>query len=56
MGSARHAAPDGLTVADLMQVTGMRRTWVYDRLHEHTTAGNAVQVGRGRWRATQSDP
>jgi S-DNA-T family DNA segregation ATPase FtsK/SpoIIIE len=47
----RHAPPEGLTVPDLMHATGMRRTWVYDRLHEHSTAGNAVQVSRGRWRA-----
>jgi S-DNA-T family DNA segregation ATPase FtsK/SpoIIIE len=47
----RHAPPEGLTVPDLMQATGMRRTWVYDRLHEHATARNAVQGGRGRWRA-----
>jgi S-DNA-T family DNA segregation ATPase FtsK/SpoIIIE len=50
----RQAPPEGLIVPDLMQATGMRRTWVYDRLHERATAGNAVQVGRGRWRA--ADP
>jgi S-DNA-T family DNA segregation ATPase FtsK/SpoIIIE len=45
-------APDhGLSVRDLMAATGMGRTWVYDRLQEHATAGRAIQVSRGRWLA-----
>jgi S-DNA-T family DNA segregation ATPase FtsK/SpoIIIE len=42
----------GTSVPDLMAATGMRRTWVYARLQEHAENGRAVQVSRGRWRAT----
>ena len=52
---ALHDAPDhGLTVPELMLQTGMRRTWIYDRLQSHATAGRARQVSRGRWRATDA--
>jgi S-DNA-T family DNA segregation ATPase FtsK/SpoIIIE len=44
------APDDGLTVPELMHLTGMRRTWVYDRLQAHATSGRAQQVARGRWR------
>lgn len=50
----RRAPAHGLSVRDLMATTGMGRTWVYDRLQEHTTAGRAVQVSRGRWLATSA--
>jgi S-DNA-T family DNA segregation ATPase FtsK/SpoIIIE len=45
------APDDGLTIPELIDVTGMRRTWVYDRLQTLATAGRAHQVTRGRWRA-----
>jgi len=45
------ATDDGLTVPELMHLTGMRRTWVYDRLQALATAGHARQVTRGHWRA-----
>lgn len=46
-------APDnGLSVPELMKITGMRRTWIYDRLQAHATGDRAQQVSRGRWRAT----
>jgi DNA segregation ATPase FtsK/SpoIIIE, S-DNA-T family len=45
----RRAPGHGLSIRDLMTATGMGRTWVYARLQEHTTAGRAVQVRRGRW-------
>ncbi|MFD1374228.1 FtsK/SpoIIIE domain-containing protein [Actinoplanes sichuanensis] len=45
------APADGLTVPELIDLTGMRRTWVYDRLQAHAAAGRARQVTRGRWRA-----
>ncbi|GGN75036.1 hypothetical protein GCM10010112_45830 [Actinoplanes lobatus] len=45
------APADGLTVPELIDLTGMRRTWIYDRLQAHATAGRARQVTRGRWRA-----
>ncbi|HZO64474.1 MAG TPA: FtsK/SpoIIIE domain-containing protein [Kribbellaceae bacterium] len=45
-------APDnGLTVPELMHLTGMRRTWVYDRLQALAAADRARQVTRGHWRA-----
>lgn len=50
--TALSQAPDsGLTVPELIRLTGMRRTWVYDRLQAHATAGRAHQVTRGHWRA-----
>ena len=50
--SALLAAPAaGLSLPDLMNVTGLGRSWVYARLHEHANAGRAYQVTRGRWRA-----
>jgi S-DNA-T family DNA segregation ATPase FtsK/SpoIIIE len=47
----RNAPENGVTVAELMQATGMKRSWVYDRLRQHADAGRAVQTTRGRWRA-----
>jgi len=34
-----------------MRLTGMSRPIHYRRLAEHTKAGRAAQVSRGRWRA-----
>lgn len=53
LAALREAPAGGLSAADLMRATGMRRTWVYERLQEHATAGYVVQVSRGRWRARQ---
>ena len=47
------APSEGSSVPELMTFTGMGRTWVYDRLQDHATGGRAVQISRGRWRATQ---
>ncbi len=52
----RQAPPEGCSVRNLMTATGMRRTWVYDRLQDHATDGRAVQVSRGRWRASHPEP
>ncbi|WP_433375105.1 FtsK/SpoIIIE domain-containing protein [Actinoplanes sp. CA-142083] len=50
--TALGTAPDeGLTIPELIDATGMRRTWVYDRLQALAAAGRALQVARGRWRA-----
>jgi S-DNA-T family DNA segregation ATPase FtsK/SpoIIIE len=46
-----NAPEEGLGIADLMRLTGMGRTWIYERLQAHTAAGQARQVARGRWRA-----
>jgi DNA segregation ATPase FtsK/SpoIIIE-like protein len=49
------APEEGISVPDLMQATGMGRSWVYYRLQEHAAAGRAVQVTRGQWRATPQE-
>ena len=44
-------APDeGITVPDLVTITGMSRRWVYYRLRELAAAGRVVQTARGQWR------
>ena len=54
--AALSLAPDqGISVADLMNATGMGRRWVYYRLRELAGAGQAVQIERGIWRATDHD-
>ena len=42
---------DGADVAELMRMTGMRRSTVYKYLAQLAEQGRAVQVGWGRWRA-----
>ncbi|MEV0231619.1 cell division protein FtsK [Nonomuraea sp. NPDC050786] len=49
--SLRQASDDGTSVGDLIRATGMRRTWVYQRLQELGHARQVEQVARGRWRA-----
>jgi DNA segregation ATPase FtsK/SpoIIIE, S-DNA-T family len=48
----RQAPDEGLSIKELMLITGMGRTWIYDRLQIHATTDRAAQVARGRWRAT----
>ena len=44
------AAPEnGITVRELINSTGMGRTWIYSRLQEHAAAGRVIQITRGRW-------
>ncbi len=38
----RQAPDEGVSIADLIHATGMRRSWVYQRLQ---------QAGRGGWQA-----
>ena len=49
------APPDGISVPDLMNVTGMSRPWIYLRLRELADQGQVIQVSRGRWRAVTDD-
>lgn len=49
------APPEGTTVPDLMDQTGMSRPWVYQRLSDMARTGHVIQVSRGRWRAS-GDP
>ncbi|HEU5157316.1 MAG TPA: cell division protein FtsK [Streptosporangiaceae bacterium] len=51
----RQASPEGLPVSLLIKITGMRRTWIYQRLQQHAADGTVTQVTRGRWRATTND-
>jgi S-DNA-T family DNA segregation ATPase FtsK/SpoIIIE len=45
-------APDGgLTVPELIDLTSMGRTWIYERLQSLAAAGRARQITRGHWRA-----
>jgi DNA segregation ATPase FtsK/SpoIIIE, S-DNA-T family len=50
----REAPDEGLTIPELIMTTGMQRTWIYLRLQQHARSDRAVQVSRGRWRATDS--
>ena len=49
------APPDGISVPDLMAVTGMSRPWIYLRLRDLADQGHVIQVSRGRWRAVADD-
>jgi S-DNA-T family DNA segregation ATPase FtsK/SpoIIIE len=46
------APAEGADIAELMNASGMNRTTLYRHLIEHARAGRAVQVSRGRWRAS----
>jgi hypothetical protein len=49
------APEEGADVAELMRVTRMSRPTLYRRLAAHARAGRAIQVSRGRWRATTTE-
>jgi S-DNA-T family DNA segregation ATPase FtsK/SpoIIIE len=49
------APPEGISVPELMKVSGMSRPWVYRRLAMHFRAERVTQVSRGRWRATRDE-
>ena len=38
-----------------MRASGMNRTTLYRHLIDHSRAGRAVQVSRGRWRAAGTE-
>jgi len=49
---ALYAAPEeGTDVAELMRITGWKRTKLYRHLQQHAEAGRAIRVSGGRWRA-----
>jgi FtsK/SpoIIIE family len=53
---ALSAAPaEGASIADLMRSSGMNRTTLYRHIIDHSRAGRAVQVSRGRWRAAGTE-
>ena len=46
------AAPEeGSDIAELMRITGWKRTKLYRHLRQHAEAGRAIRVSGGRWRA-----
>ena len=45
------AGPEGVSVTELLAVTGMTRPTLYRHLQTHAKAGRAIQVARGHWRA-----
>jgi predicted DNA-binding transcriptional regulator AlpA len=47
------APPDGITIREIVAVTGMSRPWAYYRLTELAASGRAVRTGRARWGTTQ---
>jgi S-DNA-T family DNA segregation ATPase FtsK/SpoIIIE len=51
----RDASDDGADVAELMRMTGMRRSTVYKYLAQLAGQGRAIQVGWGRWRASNPE-
>jgi S-DNA-T family DNA segregation ATPase FtsK/SpoIIIE len=44
------ATDEGVSVPELVAITGMSRRWIYYRLRELAAAGRAVQTTRGLWR------
>jgi len=46
------APPQGRSVKELIEATGMGRSWVYARLQTHAEAGRVTQITRGRWMPT----
>jgi S-DNA-T family DNA segregation ATPase FtsK/SpoIIIE len=49
-------APDeGADIAELIRLTKMSRATLYRHLAQHAQAGQAIQVSRGRWRATTTE-
>jgi hypothetical protein len=49
------APDDGAEIAELMRLSGMTRPTLYRHLSAHADAGRAIQVSRGRWRATTTE-
>ncbi|QXJ20630.1 cell division protein FtsK [Actinomadura graeca] len=53
LGEALEGAPiEGTSVAHLLMLTGMSRPTLYRRLNDLVKSGRAVQVGRGRYKAS----
>ena len=53
---ALRTAPDeGYEIGALLRLTGMTRPTLYRRLREHAIEGRAIQVSRGRWRASTTE-
>jgi DNA segregation ATPase FtsK/SpoIIIE-like protein len=49
------APEEGADIAELMRGSGMSRPTLYRHLAVHSREGRAIQVSRGRWRATTTE-
>jgi S-DNA-T family DNA segregation ATPase FtsK/SpoIIIE len=49
------APEEGADIAELMRLSGMTRPTLYRHLAAHARDGRAIQVSRGRWRATTTE-
>jgi S-DNA-T family DNA segregation ATPase FtsK/SpoIIIE len=49
------APEEGADIAELMRLSGMTRPTLYRHLAAHAREGQAIQVSRGRWRATTTE-
>jgi hypothetical protein len=49
------APEEGIDVAELMRITGWKRTKLYRHLRQHADAGRALRVSGGRWRARRPE-
>ena len=49
------APEEGADISELMRLSGMTRPTLYRHLAAHAQAGRAIQVSRGRWRATTTE-
>jgi len=49
------ALDEGADITELMRLSGMTRPTLYRHLGQHARAGQAIQVSRGRWRATTTE-
>ena len=49
------APQEGADIAELLRASGMSRPTLYRYLAQHARAGRAIQVSRGRWRATTTE-
>jgi hypothetical protein len=54
--AALRAAPaEGTSIAELMRITGWKRTKLYRHLREHAEAGYVIRTGSGHWRARRPE-
>lgn len=49
------ASEEGISVPELVAITGMSRRWVYYRLRELAASGRVIQTARGQWRTAPQD-
>lgn len=55
LDALRDAPEQGITVPELMNITGKPRRWVYRRLEQLNRTGHAQQISWGHWRTPPPD-